>query len=804
MRALYLVLVLFFLDAECFYAQCNQGDVVTFQKVYGGIGNERGHAVCETTDGGFAIVGETTSFGAVNKDLFVLKTDINGVTLWTKRIGTSNLDDGNSLSITQTLDGGYLIAGHTNGLEAYVLKLDVLGAIQWSKKNSNSIFRGLKELSNGDFILTGNEYSFGTGGIATFALRLSPLGIVIWSQAYGGTGHEQTYSVIELPLGDLIFSSGTSSFGISQDCLLMRTDALGNVIWSKSYGGSGIEHFYSSNFLSDGNLISVGTTNSFGSGSDDMIFIKTDLNGNVIWTKTFGGFNVDRAEHIEENQNGEIIFTGYSNSFGGNFNFLLGAIDLNGNLLWSKKYGGSSSDEIDRWGKSIAITSDNGIVLVGGTNSFSGVGEDIYLIKTNECGNSFCNDQSITLSSTSPIIMGINAPMTRTFGGNLINVSSFSITINFTENYLCADTAVTVVPCNLNSNFSSSSFCFGDSTFFNDLSVDNNGIIQNWQWYFGDGDSLIGIQNAVHLYGSAGSYNVTLVVTNDSNCIDSTTIQIDINPVYSFNTTVLICQGDSLLFGRVFRNTSGMYTDSLQTFLGCDSLLILNLIVNPTYQINLTETICQGDSIFLAGAFQNTAGIYIDNLQTILLCDSIINTTLIVGDVYYDSVTVNICEGDSMFLGGNFQTSAGVYNDSSQSVLGCDSTAVVTLMLDTIPIIVASNDTTIIVCSSAQLNADGALAYTWWPNNDLSCTNCASPIASPYATTIYVVTGSVNGCSSKDTVIITVEGESELIIPNVFSPNFDGVNDGFNVEGGCLYSVDKKIFNRWGELLFHS
>lgn len=219
------------------YSQCNQGDVITFQKVYGGNGNERAHSVKQTSDGGYVVVGETTSFGAGGKDWFVLKIDANGVEQWTKTYGTSSTDDGNSISIIETSDGGYLIAGHTNNQEAYVLKIDITGNIQWDRKNANAVFRGVRELANGDVILIGNEYSFGTGGIAIFAIRLSSLGFLVWSNAYGTVGNEQAYTVVETPSGDLIFSTGTSSFGTSDDCLLMKTDPLGNVIWSKRYGG---------------------------------------------------------------------------------------------------------------------------------------------------------------------------------------------------------------------------------------------------------------------------------------------------------------------------------------------------------------------------------------------------------------------------------------------------------------------------------------------------------------------------------------------------------------------------------------
>ena len=439
--------------------------------------------------------------------------------------------------------------------------------------------------------------------------------------------------------------------------------------------------------------------------------------------------------------------------------------------------------------------------------------------------------------------------------GNLIDFGLNGFGSNWIENSCANPICDSSYQCKLTSNFSVDSLCFGDSTSFTDLSIDSNANIVNWQWYFGDGDSIIGIQNPNHLYGSIGSFNVILAVTNDSNCIDSIMIPLTINPVYNLTitdsicqgdsiflggtfqnsvgiyvdslqsffgcdsiiTTTLavnpifsstqnqtICQGDSVLFGGTFYNSTGIYTDSLQTILGCDSLEVLDLTVNPSYQINVNETICQGDSLLIGGSYQTVTGFFSDTLQTVLLCDSIINTTLIVESNYYDTTTLRLCQGDSILLGGVFQNSPGIYTDSLQSVYGCDSVVIVTLSIDSIPIIIASNDTLIQVCRSTQLSAVGGTSYSWLPLTDLSCSNCSSPVVSPLTTITYIVTGTVNGCSAKDTVVITVEGESEIIIPNVFTPNFDGLNDGFNITGGCIQSINKKIFNRWGELLFQS
>ena len=427
----------------------------SFQRVFGDGGDERAHAVQTTSDNGYVIIGETNSYGAGNKDLFVMKLDINGVTQWTKTYGSTSLDDGSSASIVQTMDGGYLIGGHTESFGAgssydgYFLKLDGLGNIQWEQRATGSSYesiRDLKELSNGDFILLGNASSIGTGAISTYAIRLSSTGVVLWSKAYGAPAQEQGYSVMELSNGDLILSSGTNSYGSGiLDELLIRIDNMGNIIWSKYYGGGGTDILYSTKMLSDGNIIAVGVTDSYGAGGDEILLSKIDTGGNLIWTKTYGGINTDRGEDVEENKNGEIIIAGYTNSYGsGGYDKLLISVDNNGNINWSKTYGGTGDDEVDRWAKAMTIASDTGIVIVGGTKSFGFGDDEVYVIKTNSCGESYCNEQSVVLSTASQSPSFGIAPLTVTNGGTFSNTVSISSQINFNENLLCDSNLVSI------------------------------------------------------------------------------------------------------------------------------------------------------------------------------------------------------------------------------------------------------------------------------------------------------------------------------------------------------------------------
>ena len=894
-------------------SQCTQGSVSTFQKAIGGTGNERAHSVQQTTDGGYIIVGETTSFGAGAKDWFIIKMDANGNSQWTKTYGGISNEDGNSIIIKQTNDGGYIVCGLTNSFGAtqdpYILKLTNLGNVQWETRvtgSSGDYFRDVYEAPNGDFIFTGSVMSVRTGNGDIYFCKISSSGNLILNKSIGENGRSHSTSIIELPSGNFILSGNTNLTDI-RNSYMIKTDNNGNYIWGKEYQlPSTEEDFKETILLSDGNLISVGWTTQTSFGQQNVFITKTDTNGNFIWSKTYGGTNNDVGVGVKEKSNGELIISAYTSSFGNNNELLLINTDSLGNVIWSKTYGGINNEEIEWWGRTIDITASGEVIIVGGTTSFGTGSEDIYIVKTNECGESFCNEQNVTLTVNSLTFSPINYAVQTLTGNTLVNTNTIVNTINFTDSYLCADTVTTSSPCNLSPNFSATNTCLGDSTFFTDLSMDSIGNIVNWQWYFGDGDSLIGIQNPSHLYNGAGNYNVILIITNNINCVDSITISITVNPSYSSTQSASICQGDSIFLAGNFQNSSGQYTDSLSTTFGCDSLIITNLVVNPTFNDSTTISICQGDSIFLngsfqynsgvftdslqsvlgcdsvvttnlivnpvfsfiqnsticqgdsvlfgsnfygssgtfsdslqtvsgcdsiltlnlavnpsfqniqtvsicsgdsvflAGSFQNSSGQYTDSLSTTLSCDSLIITNLVVNPTFNDSTTVAICQGDSVFLNGSFQHNSGVFTDSLQSIAGCDSVVTTNLIVSPSPSIIASNDTTIEACGSVQLNANGGVSYLWSPSTGLSCISCQNPIASPIVTTSYVVSSTTNGCSDSDTVIVVVEGSSPLIIPNIFTPNQDGINDGFNFSGGCLSAVNKKIFNRWGQLLFES
>jgi|JI10StandDraft_1071094.scaffolds.fasta_scaffold03550_6 hypothetical protein len=231
------------------------------------------------------------------------------------------------------------------------------------------------------------------------------------------------------------------------------------------------------------------------------------------------------------------------------------------------------------------------------------------------------------------------------------NAENGSITIQY-ENF-CGISPVNTFPITVgNADFIRDTvvICPGDSAF----------IHGNWQTAEGD-------------------YAETF--TNISGCDSSFITRLNFHPAYTIAIQTGICPGDSAFIYGNWQTIPGIYTDSLTTVNGCDSILLTELIQLPVYNEQVTTTICTGDSIFLAGSWQTTAGIYLDSLLSSTGCDSIVNTTLsiVTGDT--SSQTLSLCNGDSLFLGGNWQTTAGIYADTLQNINGCDSIVTTTLII---------------------------------------------------------------------------------------------------------------------------
>ena len=296
----------------------------------------------------------------------------------------------------------------------------------------------------------------------------------------------------------------------------------------------------------------------------------------------------------------------------------------------------------------------------------------------------------------------------------------------------------------------------------------------------------------------SGVYTVT--ATNAEGCSNTANITVTVNPLPAVNISgnSSFCQGDNVTLTATGASTyawsnastdaaitvssAGTYTVTGTDANGCSNTATKAVSINPTYNVPLTHSICEGESYNFYGQNITIAGTYTHTLQTINGCDSMLTLTLTVKALPTPSISGNtaLCEGESTTLTANGGISynwsngsatnsvnvaeSGVYTVTATNVEGCTATASATVTVNPLPIVVIGGNTSICEGGSTTLTASGADTYSWSTGD-----NTASATVNAFG--IYTVTGtSVEGCSNTSEVtvlvsqlpVITISGETDI------------------------------------------
>jgi len=475
-------------------------------KTFGGSDEDAGSSVQQTDDGGYIITGHTRSFGNGNLDIWLIKTDSNGNEEWNQIFGGSGGEY--SYSVQQTTDGGYIITGQTQsygngGTDVWLIKTDSNGDSLWTKTfggSDNDVGHAVQQTTDDGYIIAGWTYSYGPGGSDFWLIKTDSNGDSLWTKTFGGIDADRGYWVQQTTDGGYILTGFRYPIAYGDaDFWLIKTDSNGDSLWTKTFGGDHDDRGRWVQQTTDGGYIITGATESYGNGEEDIWLIKTDSNGDSLWTKTYGGISGDGGYSVQQTTDGGYIITGLTYSYGnGSADVWLIKTDSNGDSLWTKTFGGNGWE----YGNSIQKTTDGGYILTGATYSFGNGGGDVWLIKL-IAHNDSPADFSLTEPSNNSEIM-IDAS----------NVDNGSITFSWGESsdanddslyYFMRVTSVEIGNYDIDTSATSFSVAYAD--IIEDM-TDNNVTVATIEWtvYVTDGIDTVEADNAPFTVVIDGGY----------------------------------------------------------------------------------------------------------------------------------------------------------------------------------------------------------------------------------------------------------------------------------------------------------
>lgn len=700
---------------------CYPGPAIELQNTIGGQSEDFFQTMSITADGGYILGGYSFSMAHGDKsehnwdeeqntsDCWIVKVNANLELEWDNTIGGTNTDNVNS--IKQTPDGGYILGGTSMSplsgdksepslgpgvnSDFWVIKLDAIGNIEWQNVIGGSSTDNLMEIGitdDGGYILGGISYStndydkteLNVGSVDFWVIKLNSEGNIIWQNTIGGSSSDYLETILQTSdggyiLGGYTFSpvSGdkTEANAGSADYWVIKLDALGNITWQNTIGGSGADYLKAIIQTNDGGYLVGGYSQSNAGfdksenvitilgAKDDYWLVKLDALGNIEWDNTIGGTQYDYLYDLKQTTDGNYFIGGYSDSpisgdkvetnFGG-FDYWVLLLDESGNIIWQNTIGGPQADVL----RNVEISLDGGFVLGGSslseavydklepfiTPGYNSPKNDYWIIKlftdcvaTTEVCNTLddnCNGliddaitESISISAGGPITFcqGGSVLLTATYTGasvqwkkngtNIPGATSSTYSVTTKGNYTCVTTSAcgtaesTTIFVNVlknpNANISAggpTTFCAGGSVVLTEVAVTGC----TYQWYKG-ANPIAGATALTYTATTAGNYKCRVTKTASGCYKNSNTIAVSVpckegeevtveneliiypNPNNgTFNVTSTTTQNNSNIL--VIYNALGQQIYDLQIFTESGRInenIVLNNLAVGVYFIHL-------------------------------------------------------------------------------------------------------------------------------------------------------------------------------------------------------------------------
>jgi hypothetical protein len=321
-----------------------------------------------------------------DQDIYMIKTDAYGDTVWTRTYARQWTEIPEV--ILEMADNNYLLAGHAvtrtgpSAMDVLLMKIAPNGDLIWTKTigvlDDDEQIYDMQPTADGGYILCG-QYDEGFANIYYYLLKINANGDSLWSTTYNPAAGDQARGRGVVVTDDQNYViAGYVNRDNDNFAHVVQLDLSGEAVWSQTWNFEGAEYLSDIEKTTDNGYIVCGYTNSIGAGNLDYFLIKTDNVGDSLWTRTYGGTSSEFCYVVEQTADEGYIMAGYGFSFGhGSLDCYMVKTNSDGDTLWTRSYGGSHQDDA----YDLKLTSDGGFVLAGGTYSF-GRGLNSYLVKT--------------------------------------------------------------------------------------------------------------------------------------------------------------------------------------------------------------------------------------------------------------------------------------------------------------------------------------------------------------------------------------------------------------------------------------
>jgi hypothetical protein len=368
-----------------------QGPDSLWHRTHGGSSAEHGYSVYPVSGGGFVFAGWTQSFGAGGDDIYLVRTDANGDSLLQRAYGGGDTEFGRS--VRQTSDGGFIIAGSTKSFgggdfDVYLVKTDVQGDTSWTR--CHGLIEGddhgysVRQAADGGYFIAGSTYSFGQGDSDGYLVRTDSQGNMLWDHNYGSAGNDYfEWMEIDTDGGCILVGATYVATPPGWEIWVVRTKASGDTLWSRTFGGTMTDYGHAGIQTDDGGFVAVGTVETAAMGYQAHL-IKLHSDGSLDWRRYYGGTDSDLGYCVKQilPDQGYII-SGFTESYGaGDWDVYLIRTYADGDTMWTATYG----DSLREWGREIHELADGGYVIGGTTRSYGAGSDDMYLIRTRPDG----------------------------------------------------------------------------------------------------------------------------------------------------------------------------------------------------------------------------------------------------------------------------------------------------------------------------------------------------------------------------------------------------------------------------------